>query len=152
MSDDTKILETLKRGDIDTYAVYRARLWAQQTDFDQVNKNWVVKQLIYNQEPKAFQGMALNMRRPIFQDKKVREALACLLNRELMNEKIMFNQYFLLNSYYPDLYQDNRNPAQIILDTHQERRNHLAEWNMIRLEREIGGEPENGKDHEEDQE
>lgn len=27
-----------------------------------------------------------------------------------MNEKLMYNQYFLLNSYYPDLYPKNQNP------------------------------------------
>ena len=28
-----------------------------------------------------------------------------------MNEKLMFNQYFLLNSYYPDLYPNDNNPG-----------------------------------------
>jgi microcin C transport system substrate-binding protein len=51
------------------------------------------------------------MRNPLFQDVRVRQALQYLLNRELMNEKLMFNQYFLLNSYYPDLYPNNINPA-----------------------------------------
>jgi microcin C transport system substrate-binding protein len=110
MEDRVKALETLKRGDFDVCAIYTARIWAQQTDFPQVQKNWVVRQTVFNQEPKAFQGFALNLRRPIFQDQRVREALACLLNRELMNEKLMFNEYFLLNSYYPDLYPGNRNP------------------------------------------
>jgi microcin C transport system substrate-binding protein len=40
----------------------------------------------------------------------VREALCHLLNREQMNEKLMFNEYFLLNSYYPDLFPCNVNP------------------------------------------
>lgn len=110
MEDRVKALETLKRGDFDVYPVYTARIWAQQTDFPQTQKNWVVRQNVYNQEPKAFQGFAINLRRPIFQDARVRQALAHLLNRELMNEKLMFNEYFLLNSYYPDLYPENRNP------------------------------------------
>jgi microcin C transport system substrate-binding protein len=40
----------------------------------------------------------------------VRLALSHLLNRKLMNDKLMYNQYFLLNSYYPDLYPGNVNP------------------------------------------
>lgn len=108
--DRTKALEMLKRGDFDLYPIYTARIWAQQTDFPQVAKNWVVRQTVYNEEPKAFQGFAMNLRRPQFQDVRVREALAHLLNRELMLDRLMFNEYFLLNSYYPDLYSDNRNP------------------------------------------
>jgi microcin C transport system substrate-binding protein len=121
MEDRVKALETLKRGDFDVYPVYTARIWAQQTDFPQVQKNWVVKQSIYNQEPKAFQGFAMNLRRPLFQDQRVREALALLLNRELMNEKLMFNEYFLLNSYYPDLYENNRNPDAPMFNYNPER-------------------------------
>lgn len=108
--DRNKVLEMLKKGDVDSYPIYTAKIWAEQTDFPQAKKNWVVKQSVFNKAPKSFQGMALNLRRPMFQDVRVRQALAHLLNRELMNEKLMFNQYFLLNSYYPDLYPDNVNP------------------------------------------
>lgn len=111
LEDRTKALEMLKRGDFDLYPVNTARIWAQQTDFPQVQKNWVVRQSIYNDEPKGVAGFAMNLRRPQFQDARVREALSLLLNREMMLEKIMFNEYFLLNSYYPDLYENNRNPA-----------------------------------------
>lgn len=110
LEDRTKALEMLKRGDFDLYPLYTARIWAQQTDFPQVQKSWVIRQTVYNQEPKAFQGFAINLRRPLYQDRRVREALALLLNREMMLEKLMFNEYFLLNNYYPDLYPNNRNP------------------------------------------
>ena len=115
MEERNKALETLKRGDFDAYPIYTARIWMEQTRFPQVLKNWVVRQKISNLEPKSFQGFAINMRRPQFQDVRVREALAHLLNRELMLDKIMYNQYFLLNSYYPDLYPDNRNPDAPLL-------------------------------------
>ena len=111
MEDRTKALETLKTGDFDQYAVYTAKIWAQDTYFPQEQKNWVVRQTIYNNDPKSFQGFALNMRRPVFQDLRVRQALAYLLDRELMNVKLMFSQYFLLNSYFPSLYPNDVNPA-----------------------------------------
>ena len=110
MEDRTKALEVLKKEEFDMYAIYTAKIWALDTHFPQVEKNWIVRQSISNKEPKGFQAFAMNMRRPIFQDIRVRQALQCLLNRELMNEKLMFNQYFLLNSYYPDLYPNNQNP------------------------------------------
>jgi len=110
MEDRSKALEVLKKEEFDAYAVYTAKIWAQDTHFPQVEKNWIVRQRIFNKDPKGFQGFALNLRRPVMQDLRVRQALALLLNRELMNDKLMFNQYFLLNSYFPDLYPDNQNP------------------------------------------
>jgi microcin C transport system substrate-binding protein len=110
MSDQNKVFEAVKKGDIDAFPIYTARIWAEQTDIPQVQKNWIVRQSIFNEVPLSFQGFSLNLRRPIFQDLLVRQALAHLVNRELMNEKLMFNAYFLLNSYYPDLHEGHRNP------------------------------------------
>lgn len=110
MGDLNNALALFKKGEFDSYAFYSSKLWVQDTNFDQVRKNWVVRQAIYNHYPKSFQGLAMNMRRPLFKELKVRQALSCLLNRELMNEKLMFNQYFLLNSYFPQLYPNYVNP------------------------------------------
>ncbi len=113
MEDRFKALEALRIEAFDLYTIYTASIWAEQTNFSQVEKNWVVRQEVYTDEPRGFQGLAMNMRRPLFQDVRVRQALSHLLNREDMNDKLMFNQYFMLNSYYPDLWPDNRNPEAI---------------------------------------
>ena len=111
MNDQTKALEAFKKQDFNAYAIYTSSIWMKQTDFDAVKKGWAVKQRIFNKEPIGFQGMAINLRKPQFQDVHVRRALSMLLNREAMNEKYMFGQYFLLNSYYPDLWEGNKNPT-----------------------------------------
>ena len=111
MNDQTKALEAFKKQDFNAYAIYTSSIWMKQTDFDAVKKGWAVKQRIFNKEPIGFQGMAINLRKPQFQDVRVRRALSMLLNREAMNEKYMFGQYFLLNSYYPDLWEGNKNPT-----------------------------------------
>jgi len=110
MEDRNKALEALKKGDFDAYPIYTSSIWINQTDFDAVKKGYVLKNRVFNQEPKGFQGFALNLRRDKFNDVRVRKALSLLLDRELMNEKFMFNQYFLLNTYYPSLWEGNRNP------------------------------------------
>jgi microcin C transport system substrate-binding protein len=110
MEDRTKVLEALKKGDIDAYPVYTSSLWMKQTDFDAVKSGKVVRQRVFNEEPIGFQGFALNLRRSKFQDIRVRKALSLLINRELMNEKYMYNQYFLLNSYFPSLWPGHKNP------------------------------------------
>jgi len=110
MEDRNKALEALKKGDFDAYPIYTSAIWINQTDFDAVNKGYVLKNRVFNEEPKGFQGFALNLRRDKFKDVRIRKALSLLLNRELMNEKFMFNQYFLLNTYYPSLWEQHQNP------------------------------------------
>lgn len=112
MEDRDKALETFKGGLFDAYSIYTAKIWALQTDFDQVKKNWIIKQTVHNREPRGFQGFAINLRRERFQDLRVRQALGLLLNRQTMNEKLMYGQYILLNSYFPDLYPGYVNPAR----------------------------------------
>ncbi len=110
MEDQTKVLETFKKGEFDFIVVGTASIWAEKTQFDQVKKGWVTRQRVYNPQPKSFSGFAMNMRRPLFQDVRVRDALSYLINRKQMLEKLMFNQYMAINSFFPDLYPGNINP------------------------------------------
>ena len=96
--------ESFKKGMIDACPVYTARLWVKETDGEKFEKNWIVKQKVFNHSPIGFQGFAMNMRRPPFDDLRIRQALAYLLNREEMNRTMMYSQYFMHRSYYEDLY------------------------------------------------
>ena len=96
--------EAFQKGEIDLFSVYSARLWMNETGSEKFARNWIVRQKVFNNEPTGFQGFAMNMRRPPFDDKRVRQAMALLLNRERMNSALMYNQYALSRSYYPDLY------------------------------------------------
>jgi microcin C transport system substrate-binding protein len=125
MTDRNKALEAFKKGIFDAYPIYTSSIWMKQTDFEQVQKGWVVRQAVYNRQPKGYQGLAVNLRKPKFQDIRVRQALGYLLNREAMNEKFMYNQYFLLNSFYPDLYPENINPKREVTTYDPEKARHL---------------------------
>jgi len=103
-SDNENAFEAFKKGQVDVYAVYTARIWANETIGDKFDKNWIVKRLVHNREPVGFQGFAMNMRRPPFDDLRVRKAIAHLVDRETMNRTMMFNAYFLHRSYFEDLY------------------------------------------------
>ncbi|MBP7831048.1 MAG: ABC transporter substrate-binding protein [Kiritimatiellae bacterium] len=96
--------EAFKKGAIDLFPVYTAHLWATQTAGERYEKNWVIKQRVFNYNPIGFQGFAMNGRRAPFDDLRVRKALAHLLDRETMNATLMHNQYFLHRSYFEDLY------------------------------------------------
>ncbi len=89
---------------IDVFPVTTASRWAEEAQGERFDKNWVVKQAIYNYNPIGFQGFAMNMRREPFRDRRVRQAIAHLINRRKMNSTLMYNAYFMLSSYYPDLY------------------------------------------------
>jgi microcin C transport system substrate-binding protein len=96
--------EAFRKGMIDLYPIYTARLWINETVGERFDRNWILKQKIHNAKPVGFQGFAMNTRRPPFDDVRVRKALALLLDRETMNRRLMYDQYFLHRSYYEDLY------------------------------------------------
>ncbi|MDP0500065.1 MAG: extracellular solute-binding protein [Verrucomicrobiota bacterium JB022] len=102
--DREQAFDAFNKGQIDLFQVYTSARWVRQTQGEPYDKNWIAKQQIYNYDPIGFQGFAMNLRRAPFDDVRVRKALAHLLDREKMNETIMYNQYFLHSSYFEDLY------------------------------------------------
>ncbi|NMA44038.1 MAG: ABC transporter substrate-binding protein [Oligosphaeraceae bacterium] len=109
--DRENAFEAFKKGEIDVFPVYTASQWYKlEEKLSAVRNNWIVKQAIYNHKPIGFQGFAMNMRRPPFDDLLVRRAMACLMDRNTLNQTMMYGQYFLHRSYYEDLYDDN-NPC-----------------------------------------
>ena len=120
--------EAFKKGDIDLFAVYTAHRWVQQTTGEAFDRNWILKQRVFNSVPVGFQGFAMNLRRPLFQDKRVRLALAHLLDRERMNRTLMHNQYTLHRAYFEDLYDEaNPCPNPLIAFDQEKARKLLAE-------------------------
>ncbi len=115
-ADNENAFEAFKKGQVDVYAIYTARIWANETIGEKFDKNWIVKRLVRNHDPIGFQGFAMNMRRPPFDDLRVRKALAHLVDRETMNRTMMFNAYFLHRSYFEDLY-DSSTPCTNTLYT-----------------------------------
>ena len=115
-ADNENAFDALKKGAIDVYPLYLARLWATETSGPRFEKNWLVKRRVRNHEPVGFQGFAMNMRRWPFDDVRVRKAMAKLLDREKMNSTMMYGAYFLQRSYYEDLYDEAhpcRNPLYL---------------------------------------
>lgn len=103
-NEETIALQAFKKGDIDIFPVYTASVWVQEANGEPFDKNWVSKLRVYNKKPTGFQGWAMNMRREPFTDVRVRKAIAHLVDRDLMIEKLAYNEYEPTNSYFPDFY------------------------------------------------
>jgi microcin C transport system substrate-binding protein len=109
--DDTLAFEKFKKGELDYYVVQKAQRWEQECGFDKVEKGWVQKRKIYNDYPQGISGFAFNMRKPPFNDRNVRKAFALLFNRAKLIDKLFFNQYSYLDSYFPGgVWADQNNP------------------------------------------
>src|SRR5262249_35133261 len=64
-----------------------------------------------NNTPESWGGYAINTRRKPFDDVRVRQALTLLQNRKQMIEKLFFNEYVPMNSYFPGtIYAKASNP------------------------------------------
>ena len=115
--DNENAFEALKKRKIDVYPVYSARIYASETGGAAFQHNWILKRNVHNHSPIGFQGFAMNMRRPPFDDLRVRKAMAALLDRETMNRTMMNSAYFLLNAYYADVY-DEKHPCRNEMHTY----------------------------------
>ena len=103
-ADNENAFEALKKRQLDLYPVYSARIMAEETGGERFRRNWILKRRFRNHSPVGFQGFAMNLRRAPFDDVRVRRAMAKLIDRETMNRTMMNGEYFLLRSYYHDLY------------------------------------------------
>ena len=108
--DDNLEFEKFKKGEFDVYVVGVAKRWVEEMDFDKVQKGWIQKRKIFTLKPNGHSGLAVNMRRPPLDALSVRKALAYLYNREVFMEKLFFNEYNQMYSYFPgSIYENPQN-------------------------------------------
>ena len=83
--DDTIALQVLKKGELDL-AGLRPIQWVRQTNTERFNDEFVKLQYY----TPSYRYIGWNLRRPYFQDKRVRRALAYLINRQALVEKLEY--------------------------------------------------------------
>lgn len=98
--DTTVTLQALFSGNIDVREEYIAKIWATGYDNDLVKNGHVIKKAIEHHNPAILQHFAFNLRRPKFQDKRIRHAIDLAFNFEWANEKLFYGQYQRLYSYF----------------------------------------------------
>lgn len=98
--DNTVALEALKAGQFDFWLETSAKNWATAYDSPAVKDGRLIKEEIANHNPAGMQGFIFNLRRPQFQDARVREALGLLFDFEWTNRQLFHGAYVRTGSYF----------------------------------------------------
>jgi microcin C transport system substrate-binding protein len=98
--DLTVALEAFKAGQFDFNEERIAKNWATAYDSPAIRDGRIVRQELHNDNPWGMQGFAFNLRRPVFQDARVREAISLLFDFEWTNKQLFFGSYKRDRSYF----------------------------------------------------
>ncbi|MEN0074974.1 MAG: extracellular solute-binding protein [Paracraurococcus sp.] len=98
--DSTVALEAFKAGQIDFRTENTAKEWATAYDFPAVRRGLVKLVEIRHELPTGMQAFAMNLRRPLFQDARVRRALIEVFDFEWMNANLFYGSYARTTSYF----------------------------------------------------
>jgi len=93
-------LEAFKAGQFDWRQEYTAKDWATGYDVPAVKDGRIVKEQIPNGIPAGMQGFVFNTRKPLFQDRRVREALNYAFDFEWANKTLMYDAYHRTESWF----------------------------------------------------
>ena len=98
--DATVALEAFKAGQYDLRLENSSKDWATGYDGPALRAGSIKKEAVPNQLPSGMQGFGYNLRRPIFQDPRVREALAYAFDFEWSNKSLFYGAYTRTRSYF----------------------------------------------------
>lgn len=97
--DQYTALEAFKAGDVDARMEYSSTQWARKY----VGKNFsngMLKKGEFPDGPAQMQGFLMNLRKPMFQDVRVRHALALAFDFDWMSRMMFYGQYRRTNSFW----------------------------------------------------
>ncbi len=98
--DATVALEAFKAGEYDYRLETTAKDWATAYDFPAIKSGQVKKEEVETDNPAGMQAFVFNTRRPLFQDPRVRRALAQAFDFEWANKNLFYGQYTRTDSYF----------------------------------------------------
>jgi microcin C transport system substrate-binding protein len=98
--DGTVALEAFKAGEYDFREENSSKNWATAYTSPAVTQGLIRKEEIKNEVPTGMQGFVFNTRRPIFQDPRVRRALAYAFDFEWSNKNLFYGAYTRTKSYF----------------------------------------------------
>jgi microcin C transport system substrate-binding protein len=98
--DSSVALEAFKAGKVDFRWENSSKNWATEYDIPAIQDGRMIKQVTHPENGAPYQAFLYNIRRPIFQDPKVREALSYAFDFEWTNKNVFYSQYARTRSYF----------------------------------------------------
>ncbi|MDX1552636.1 MAG: extracellular solute-binding protein, partial [Marinobacter sp.] len=99
-SDDTVALESFRAGNFDFRVESSAKNWATAYKGNQFDSGKAKTEAVEHGRPAGMQAFAMNTRRDVFSNPKVREALAYAFDFEWANKNLFYGQYSRTASYF----------------------------------------------------
>ncbi|GLU27096.1 ABC transporter substrate-binding protein [Brucella sp. NBRC 12950] len=98
--NETSLFESFKKGILDVFIDANPTRWEKSYDFPAVKEGKVVKENFEKGTPANMLGFVFNTRRPVFEDRRVRQALGLLFDFEWANRNLFAGQYKRLQSFW----------------------------------------------------
>ncbi|WP_247875341.1 extracellular solute-binding protein [Ochrobactrum sp. Marseille-Q0166] len=98
--NETSLFESFKKGIVDVFLDANPTRWEKSYDFPAVKEGKVVKENFEKGTPANMLGFVFNTRRPVFEDRRVRQALGLLFDFEWANRNLFAGQYERLQSFW----------------------------------------------------
>jgi microcin C transport system substrate-binding protein len=98
--DATVALEAFKAGQYDLRVEISSKDWATGYDCPALRAGLIKKVMIPNGLPSGMQGFGFNLRRALFQDPRVREALGYAFDFEWSDKNLFYGAYQRTRSYF----------------------------------------------------
>jgi peptide/nickel transport system substrate-binding protein len=92
--------EMLQRGEIDFMAFFVSKIWATETAGPAYTSGRVHKLIVSSRLPFSSSGIAWNLRRPLFADRRVRRALGLLLDRTRFLHELFYDAYVPSSGFF----------------------------------------------------
>lgn len=98
--DANVTVEAFKGGAIDMRVENISKVWATAYDIPEVTNGQIKKEELPHQRTAPIQGYIYNLRRDLFADDRVRQALAYAFDFEWSNRNLFYGQYARTRSYF----------------------------------------------------
>ena len=98
--DSNVLVEAFKVGEYDFRREYNVKRWLTEYDFKAVDSGEVILKEMNNDRPVGMNGLVMNTRKNIFNNRNVRLALSYAYDHEWINKTIYQNAYVRTDSFF----------------------------------------------------
>ncbi len=98
--DFTVAFEAFKAGEFDFYHELHSKRWAREYHGPAFESGRIKRELLSHKNNAGMQGFMFNLRRPLFQDRRIRQAINLAFDFPWANHHLFYDQYRRATSYF----------------------------------------------------